>query len=81
MLLHVAVGGRGGYGVRAMFGLGRGARADHIPRDVVAGQAPMFLQLLLGPGQRVAGHHGPEHMPQLGLPRELAEFTLFAGEA
>ena len=81
MRLQVTVGGRGRYGVRAILGPGRGARADQIPWDVVAGQAPMFLQLFFGPGQRVAVHDGPEHMPKLGLRRQLAELAFLGGEA
>ena len=80
MLLQVTVGGRGRYGVRAILGPGRGARANQIPGNVVAAEAPMFLQLLFGPGQRVAAHDGPEHMPKLGLRRELAEFAFLGGE-
>ena len=80
MLLQVTVGGRGRDGVRAILGPGRGARSDQIPRDVVAAQATMFLQLLFGPGQRVAGHRGPVHHSKLGLRRELAELAFLGGE-
>ena len=78
---QVTVGGRGRYGVRAILGPGHGARADHIPRDVVAGKATMLLQLLFGPDQRVAVHDGPERLSKLGLRRQLAEFAFLGGEA
>ena len=81
MLLKVTVSGRGRYGVRAILSPGRRAGADHIPWDVVAAQAPVFLQLLLGAHERVAVHDGPERLSKLGLHRQLAELAFLGGEA
>ena len=47
----------------------------------MAGKAPVLLQLLFGAHERVAAHHGPEHMPKLGPRRELAKFAFLGGEA
>ena len=66
VLLKVRVCRRAGYRVDAFLGAGRRARADQIPRDMMARQAPVLLQFLLGAGQRVAVHDGPEGEPQFG---------------
>ena len=70
--LQVTVGGRGGYGVRAIFGAGARCAGRSYPTGCCGRTGPdVPATPFSAPGQRVAGHHGPEHMAKLGLRREL----------
>ena len=79
MLLKVAVGGRGGNRVSTIFRAGHGPRGDHVPGDVVAAKATVFLQFAFRPQSEVAVHDAAERLPKFGLRLKLAELAFLGG--
>ena len=57
------------------------AGRDHIPRQIMTGEAPVFLQLLRGAGQRLPVHDRVEGVPQFGPRLQRPECAFLGSDA
>ena len=81
VLLQVRVARRGRNRIDAMLGTLDRAGRDHIPRQIMTGEAPVFLQLLRGAGQRFAVHDSMEGVAQFGPRLQRPECAFLGSDA